>query len=170
MKVILFRHGPAGRRDSSRWPDDVARPLTSRGEARTRLVARGLARLEPRIGAILTSPLERASATARVLQAATGTGKPEILEALAPRGSYRQIVEALASRASDETVVLVGHEPGLGKLAGTLLFGAPAALPLKKAGACAISFVGPPLPGKGQLAWFLPPRTLRRMARKKGTA
>jgi len=170
MKVILFRHGPAGRRDPSRWPDDAARPLTTRGAVRARQAARGLARLEPQIGAILTSPLERASATARELQVSIGGRKPEILEALAPGGSYRRLLEALGTRASDETVVLVGHEPDLGKLAGTLLFGAPAALPIKKAGACAISFVGPPHAGKGQLAWFLPPRSLRRLARRKETA
>lgn len=170
MKVILFRHGPAGRRDLSRWPDDLARPLTSRGEARTRESARGLARLEPDVSVILTSPLERARATARVVQDVIGTGKPEVLEALAPGSSYRKLIETLATRASDETLLLVGHEPDLGKLVGTLVFGAPAALPLKKAGACAISFVGPPHAGKGQLVWFLPPRALRRLAHKKESA
>jgi len=67
-------------------------------------------------------------------------------------------------------VVLVGHEPHLGKLAGTLLFGAPAHLPIKKAGACAIDFEARPRAGGGQLVWFLPPRALRQLAGKKQRA
>jgi hypothetical protein len=39
MKIILFRHGPAESRDPERWPDDAERPLTPRGEKRTRLAA-----------------------------------------------------------------------------------------------------------------------------------
>jgi hypothetical protein len=42
-------------------------------------------------------------------------------------------------------------------------------VPLRKAGACLIRFVGPVEPGTGQLHWFLPPRGLRRMARRKGS-
>jgi len=53
--------------------------------------------------------------------------------------------------------VLVGHEPDLGKLAGVLLFGAPAALPLRKAGACSIEFDNHCAAGKGRLRipWLL---------------
>ena len=36
MRVILFRHGPAEVRDPSRWPEDTERPLTRRGEKRSR--------------------------------------------------------------------------------------------------------------------------------------
>jgi len=64
-------------------------------------------------------------------------------------------------------IALVGHEPDLGKLAGTLLFGAPSAVALKKAGACAIDFEGAIRPGSGRLCWFLTPRMLRRLARRK---
>ena len=66
-----------------------------------------------------------------------------------------------------ETVALVGHEPDLGKLAGTLVFGAPSALPLKKAGACAIQFEGAARPGAGRMVWLLTPRLLRRQAGKR---
>jgi phosphohistidine phosphatase SixA len=65
MKIILFRHGPAGARDPSRWPDDAERPLTARGEKRTRLAAMGLRRVEKNIERLITSPLKRADRTAR---------------------------------------------------------------------------------------------------------
>ena len=151
MRIILFRHGPAGSRDASRWPNDETRPLSPKGIERTERAARGLARLEGSIRAILTSPLERARQTAQllhdVLQAKAPIGE---LEALEPGGSYREVVQRLQSLDGEGAVVLVGHEPDLGKLAGVLLFGAPAStLPLKKAGACAIDFDGSPRPGEG---------------------
>src|SRR5262245_40196115 len=64
LLVILFRHGPAGRSDPKRWPDDRDRPLTTDGEKRTRQAAEGLARLlrdeELARIAVWTSPLVRA--------------------------------------------------------------------------------------------------------------
>jgi phosphohistidine phosphatase len=167
MRVILFRHGPAGTRDADRWPDDGLRPLTSRGEERTYGAASSLARLEPEIRVILTSPLLRAAQTARALEGVLGDAAVETLEALRPGGSYREIIKELGRFADAESVALVGHEPDLGKLAGTLVFGAPSALPLKKAGACAIRFEGAIRPGAGRIAWFLTPRMLRRLGRKK---
>lgn len=167
MRIILFRHGPAGTRDAARWPDDGARPLTPRGEERTHAAAAGLARLEPEIRIVLTSPLTRAAQTARVLGAALDHATVETLDALRPGGSYRKVLEALARFADAEAVALVGHEPDLGKLAGTLVFGAPSALPLKKAGAVALEFEGPVRPGTGRIVWLLTPKLLRHHAGKK---
>ena len=167
MRVIMFRHGPAGQRDAKRWPDDGLRPLTSRGEQRTQQAARGLARLEPDVRLIATSPLTRALQTAHVLEQVFGDAEMETLDALRPAGSYREAVQFLAARRADDVVALVGHEPDLGKLAGVLVFGAPAAIPLKKAGACSIEFEAVAKVGEGRLCWMLPPRFLRRMAGKK---
>ena len=162
MRVILFRHGPAGKRDPERWPDDAARPLTARGIGRTRDACRGVLRLENDLKRILTSPLRRAAETAQILaETREGEVPIESFDALAPGHSFRVILERLAKVAPEETVALVGHEPDLGKLAGVLLIGAPAALPLKKAGACVISFDGPVTAGTGHLEWFLNPGALR---------
>ena len=57
MRILLFRHGPAGERDPEQWPDDRLRPLTPKGIERTRRAARGLLRLEGRPRVVLTSPL-----------------------------------------------------------------------------------------------------------------
>jgi len=167
MRVVLFRHGPAGKRDPERWPDDALRPLSARGIGRTRLAARGVTRLEPQLSRILTSPLQRASETAEILAEGWEHEIPvETMEALAPGHPFRAVIERLADLGgTDEAVALVGHEPDLGKLAGVLLLGAPAALPLKKAGACVISFAGPVAAGAGRLEWFLPPGSLRRHVR-----
>lgn len=169
MRVILFRHGPAGRRDPARWADDAERPLTKRGADRTRSAARGLHRFIEGGALVLSSPLTRAFGTAAITREALGLQAPvQPFDALAPGGSYRAVLARLVSTGSGTCVVLVGHEPDLGKLAGMLLFGAPArSLPLKKAGACVIDFTGPPEPGAGHLHAFLPPRALRRLAQTR---
>lgn len=167
MRLVLLRHGPAGTRDPLSWPDDRERPLTDRGLARTQRACAGLVRLEPGISLVLSSPLRRCAQTAECLRGEIGgDARARFTEALSPGGSWRDVLGELESLVETSTVVLVGHEPDLGKLAGVLLFGAPAALPLRKAGACSIEFETRCAPGKGRLRWFLPPRALRRFARR----
>jgi phosphohistidine phosphatase len=168
MRIILFRHGPAGTRDAERWPDDAKRPLTARGEKRTRLAARGLRCLQEKAGPILTSPLKRADETAHLLAEVLGTKQVETVESLAPGGSYRKLIAAIAPYKEEDTVVVVGHEPDLGELAGFFLRkDRESPLPLKKAGACAIRFNGAPRAGAGELEWLASPRLLRRLNGKK---
>jgi phosphohistidine phosphatase len=167
MRLILFRHGPAGERDAKRWSDDAKRPLTRNGRERTSLAAAGLRRLLGRPGRVAASPLVRARQTAEVLVAAAGPEvKIETLEALSPGAPFRETLRWLRDVESGARVILVGHEPHLGKLAGMLLFNSVSAtLPLKKAGAVWIDFIGPVEPGAGRLRAFLPPRVLRRLGR-----
>jgi phosphohistidine phosphatase len=168
MRVVLFRHGPAGEADPRHWPNDALRPLTERGRERTLRAAQGVAELEPRIVRVISSPLLRARASAQVLLEALALhSRVTLCDALSPGGSASQLIEALPDLGEDEALALVGHEPDLGKLAGTLLFGAPAHVAMKKAGGCAIEFEGRARAGGGHLLWFLPPRVLRRVARAR---
>jgi phosphohistidine phosphatase len=168
MKLVLFRHGPAGRRDVKRWPDDRERPLTGIGKKRTRKAAAGIARLEPKLARIWTSPLVRARETAeRLAQAYDPPLKITVVEALAPGMDPLHDLITESRRAPGETIALVGHEPDLGTLAGRLVGREAGGLPLKKAGACHIEFAGPVRGGAGLLDWFLPPRVLRRLGKKK---
>jgi len=165
MRLILFRHGPAEARDPRRWPDDRLRPLTEKGETRTRQAARGVRRLEGGIRVVLTSPLARCLRTAELLAHETeAMNGVQPVAALAPGGSWRAMLARLAEESPEATIVAVGHEPDLGKLAGVLLFGAPAGMPIKKAGACSIAIEESIAAGNGRLRWFLPPRTLARLA------
>jgi phosphohistidine phosphatase len=110
----------------------------------------------------------RAEDTAKILHRVLDLeGEVELLEALAPGGSKRAVLRRLSGLDANGAVFLVGHEPDLGQLAGTMLFGAPMGLPLKKAGAAALVFDGPPRAGAARLQWLLPPRILRRMGRAK---
>lgn len=168
MRLILLRHGPAGTADAKRWPDDRERPLSAIGKKRTRKAALGIARLEPKLGRIWTSPLVRARETAERLAAAYDP-KPKIVvvDALAPGiDIWRELISE-SRRTPGEVLALVGHEPDLGMLAGRLVGREATALPLKKAGACRIDTSGLLRGGSGTLEWFLPPRILRLLGKKK---
>ena len=168
MQLILVRHGPAGSADPERWPDDRKRPLSPRGRRRTSQAARGLARLVPHPDRVWTSSLLRARQTARrVVRALEPRPKVEIVGALAPGGDILARLAEHAQRMPEGTVVLVGHEPDLGHLAARLIGSDAIALPLKKAGACRIDVAGLPRRGAGTLVWFLSPRILRALGRKR---
>lgn len=169
MRVILFRHGPAGDPDPSQWPNDADRPLTPKGIERTRQAARGLARIVGDVTIVLTSPYLRAHQTARLIGEAFGVERIETLDALSSGSPARGVLEALARREATETLVLVGHEPDLGLLAG-MMTGAGRSLPLKKSGGCAIEFDGSLRVAKtARLLWYLPPRILRKLGSKQGS-
>ena len=171
MRFVLLRHGPAGTRDPLAWPDDRERPLTDKGLERTRRACAGVLHLEPETELVLTSPLRRCRQTAECLrETSDGAVHLRVTETLAPGGAWSDLLGELESLPAPRTTVLVGHEPDLGKLAGLLLFGAPAPLPIRKAGACSIEFEVRCAPGRGRMRWFLPPRALRRFARQRSEA
>jgi phosphohistidine phosphatase len=127
-----------------------------------------LAQIEDDVRVIVTSPLKRCMQTADLLSEVITPREGVVSDgALAPAGSKESVVQMLSGMDRGATVVLVGHEPDLGRLVGWLLFGTGDTLPLKKAGACALEFDGPVRPGSAELSWYLAPRQLREMGRKK---
>jgi len=164
MLLVLFRHGPAGTADPARGPEDAKRPLTPRGVEKTRRAALGLARVLETEPHIFSSPLLRAKETADLLAAAyVPMLQVEVLEALVPGRPLEEILGRIAEIASG-TVVLVGHEPGLGHMAALLVTGRQMTLPLKKAGACGIELSGNIAPGQGELLFLATPRMLRALS------
>ena len=159
MKVFLVRHAIACERDRSRWPDDSLRPLTPDGRRRFRKAARGLSKLLPDKCPILTSPFVRAKQTAGILSAVAG-GKIVECRELAHGATPGSVFELLKVRV-EAGVVLVGHEPELGRLLPAMLGAGSARLEFKKGGAACVEFRGRIAPGGAKLAWFLPPKVLR---------
>jgi phosphohistidine phosphatase len=137
MDLYILRHGLAGSREEWSGPD-AERPLTSKGQSRSRAGARGLAILGVAPAVIITSAYLRAAETARVTAEALGAQVVEA-PALEP-GKLEKEYRALLRRYADETrVMLVGHEPDLSAFIGMLIAGGatPARVELKK-GACAL--------------------------------
>jgi phosphohistidine phosphatase len=165
MRLLIIRHAIAVPRGTPGIPDDE-RPLTPRGHRRFRKAARGLSRTVGRPDVLLTSPLIRALATAEIAARAWGRIKPTVEPALA-QGNPARVLAALAARPADATIAVVGHEPYLSGLLATLLGGAEAdRLTFRKGGAALLELPGPPAEG-GRLLWFLPPKLLRRLARRE---
>ncbi|MGI0131727.1 MAG: SixA phosphatase family protein [Thermoplasmata archaeon] len=167
MTVYLFRHGPAEERDPQRWPDDARRPLTRAGIEETEAAARGLRSLEPPVARILTSPAERASATAEIVRSTLGVGSPvSTWPELAPDEPASGVLARLAGEPPRRDVLLVGHEPTLGELTGLALTGEGVSIVrLTRAGAAAIDFARKVAPGAGALDWLLTRRQLIRLGR-----
>jgi len=168
MQVCLVRHAIAHERNRRRWPDDSLRPLTPEGVEKFRKAARGIALLLPEPVVVLTSPYVRARDTAALLMRACRRVK--VIEC-AELGADQPEEEAFSLLLShtrhtgrgEKTLVLVGHEPGLGRFLSAALVGSSTriASEFKKGGAALLEFPGRPRPGTGTLKWFLTPRILR---------
>jgi phosphohistidine phosphatase SixA len=62
-----------------------------------------------------------------------------------------------------QSIVVVGHEPDLGRLLAVCIAGPDAKLSLRfrKGGAACLNFTGAPRVGEASLEWLLPPKALR---------
>ena len=133
--------------------------------------ARGLKSLEGKFDLILTSPLVRAADTAAILaRAFRPRPAVKVLRPLMPGGGAGGVMAGLASLPSDVSIVLVGHEPDLSRLAGALVLEQRDTLRVefKKGGVCRIDFAGVPRLGEGRLVYHLPPRVLRGLRKTGG--
>lgn len=167
MRLYIVRHAIASPHGTPGIPDDD-RPLTEEGIKKMRQVAAGLRSLEYIPELILSSPLPRAKQTAEILLEAFGPKRSclEILPALAPSGSRRDLYQAIASfEKKHKSLMLVGHQPSLGEIAGEIAWGSRGhSLELKKGGACAIELEHSGEPPRGTLISLLPPSILRKIA------
>lgn len=128
MELILWRHAEAEDFAAS----DLARRLTPRGERQAARMARWLERnlgsaLRTEKWQIIASPAVRAQQTAAAL------GMPvETLAAIAPDAPAEAILRAAAWPDNSSNIVIVGHQPTLGMVAGRLINGVEAYVPVKK--------------------------------------
>jgi phosphohistidine phosphatase len=166
MNLYIMRHAEA--EDEAESGADEARVLTARGRERTREAAAGLRALGIRFDVILTSPLLRASETAELIaNEYSNNPPPQVLPALSPDISPRDAVAALAPFARNRSVLAVGHEPQLGKLAALLLTEDGAVAIKFKKGACvALQLPKMVEPGGATLRWMLTQRQLRKLRKR----
>jgi phosphohistidine phosphatase len=164
MDLYLVRHAVAHARDAERWPDDARRPLTPQGEEDFRAAARGIGEVAPRVGALLSSPFDRAWRTAEILAEETSWPEPVPFPALEPEVPPEKVLIALETYADVKFLALVGHRPGLHELASYLITGDAngAEIKIKKGGAVCLRVEGEPAPGTAQLRGLLTPKDLRR--------
>ena len=115
MDVILWRHAEA---EEFCLGGDLARRLTAKGIAQAERVGQWLDARLPGDASVVSSPALRARETADALGR-----RYEILPAVGPDASARQILNALGWPKGHGTTLLIGHQPALGQTAALLLCG-----------------------------------------------
>ncbi len=111
MELILWRHAEA--EDSG---SDLERRLTPNGETQAERMAAFLRTRLPRHTRILVSPALRARQTARAL-----TDGFEVEPRVGPGSDPKAALAAAAWPDGEGSVMIVGHQPYLGQIAGQLL-------------------------------------------------
>ena len=162
MILYIVRHAIA----EAQGVTDAERELTKEGIERMEKAAAGLRSLGIAPEIILTSPYVRARQTAEILVDAFGS-KPslKVTPALVPHGNRAELYREILKQDGIGEIMLVGHQPSLGKIAGEIAWGsAEHALDLKKGGACAIELDKITAPPRGILLWLMPPAILRKIA------
>ena len=114
LELILWRHA-----DAEDGHPDTARALTARGRRQADSMARWLSKRLPKDYRMIVSPATRAQQTARALS--------NDFETVARVGVNAEPAGVLAAAGWDDaegTVVVVGHQPTLGRVAALLMTGA----------------------------------------------
>jgi phosphohistidine phosphatase len=166
MKLYIVRHAIAVPRGTPGMQDDD-RPLTEEGIRKMRQAAAGLRTLDYVPEFILSSPLPRARQTAEILVEAFGKNlEMKLLPALAPSAARRDLYHSIeAYEKKLKSLMLVGHQPSLGEIAGEIVWGSPEHfIELKKGGACAIELELMGDPPQGSMLALLTPSILRMVA------
>jgi phosphohistidine phosphatase len=146
-------------------PDDASRALTPEGKEKMREIAEGLDRIGVELDWVVSSPLDRAQQTAKIVAQTLSTKPPiELCEALEPGGSFEKLVAFLARHPERRRIMVVGHEPDLGENAARLIgAGRGANMPFKKGGCCLVTFTDTPLNSPGRLIWWMTPAMMRKL-------
>ena len=118
-KIILLRHGKSSWTDPGL--DDHDRPLNPRGKAASPIVGEWLAYRKHLPDTILCSSSVRTRETVKGIRKSVPTLPEPVIE----RGLYHAAPEDMRRRLRDlpdevESVMIVGHQPGLGSLARLL--------------------------------------------------
>lgn len=168
LRLVLLRHAPAAERDPARWPDDARRPLTTSGRRDARRVAAGLRVAEVVPTRLLSSPAARCAATATIVAEVLARGRAracDLWPELAFTGSAQGVVDRLRREGITRgCVVLVGHEPLLGRLVGLLVYGEDVpSVRLRRAGACCLEMPKAAVPGSARIDWLLTRGQLARL-------
>jgi phosphohistidine phosphatase len=166
MHLYLVRHGDAIDPSHPSVTGDAMRSLTDLGHEEVAVTARLLGRLGVVPELVLSSPLVRAVQTADIIANAL---MPEpvvrLSEELAPGGSPAGVLHAVLQHRQSGSVVLTGHNPGIGRLAGFLCWGQSSiTVPFRTAGVCRIDLPDAhPEPANGDLRWLMGPRLAERL-------
>jgi phosphohistidine phosphatase len=125
MDLILWRHAEAVAEKPG--DDDLARPLTTKGERQAQRMAEWLNQRLAHSTRIIASPALRCQQTAKALGRHFKT-----VPAIAPDATPEALLKAARWPEGNEPVLVIGHQPTLGQVAALLLCDSPQAWTVKK--------------------------------------
>ncbi len=165
MEIYLVRHAEALERREG-LAEEV-RHLTAKGRKQAAKQARRLKKAKVRPDLIMTSPFVRAVQTAELL--AAQIGKDAVVAAhgcLSIDVEPEEGIKMIRSSGKLKSIMLVGHEPHLSKLAAAML-GYEQVSPLHKGGCLAISWNSEKTDNHASFNWYLQcGRKMQKSARK----
>jgi phosphohistidine phosphatase len=123
MDLLLWRHAEAEEAST----DDLNRRLTERGERQARSMAQWIRNHQPKDLRIVVSPAVRCQQTAQALKLPF-----ETVRKLGPEACVSELMAATGWPAAQGAVLVVGHQPTLGRMAALLLAGHEADWTIKK--------------------------------------
>jgi phosphohistidine phosphatase len=161
MELLLLRHAEAEPVGNASGGDDSERELTSGGRRDASAVGGALDRMDLAPARILTSPLRRARQTAQAVADAVGGTEISSVDDLSPGatpGRLMPILEGFRDR-----VLLVGHQPDLGRILSFLVSGGSMELDfqIRPATLAVVDVDAIPLRRAGRLLLFCGPALLR---------
>ena len=164
MRLYLLRHAPAVPHGTLGYPNDD-RPLTPAGIKKMKAAAAGMPAVIPCPDVILTSPFKRALQTAQIAAKALKSEKKiKIAQKLSPGARPEDFLEEMAKYKNKKNILVVGHEPDLGKFTAALLGAKQGFIEFRKGGICRIDWESGPPEKPGRLIWHLKPKFLRKMS------
>jgi phosphohistidine phosphatase len=122
VDLILWRHA-----DAADGSPDHERELTEKGRTQARRMAKWLNEHLPQDTVVLVSPAVRAQQTAKALKRAITT-----TDALGTNADCLAALRAIGQTDSGKAILLVGHQPTLGRIASRLLTGVEGDISVKK--------------------------------------
>lgn len=120
MNLILWRHAEAidlGTPVTPGCKRDLDRKLTERGQKQASITAQWLQKNIKGPFRVICSPADRALQTAKAF-----CDKPEIIEELCPLADASHVLGAI-NWPQGKDVIVVGHQPWIGRVASLLLSG-----------------------------------------------
>ena len=122
MDLLLWRHAEA-----EDGEDDLKRRLTPRGEKQARTMAAWIRDHQPRDLRIIVSPAIRTQQTVEALKLPFETQRK-----IGPDACVSELIAASGWPLAGGAVLIVGHQPSLGRMASLLLAGHEAEWTIKK--------------------------------------
>lgn len=159
--LLLMRHA------KSDWDADFEtdhdRPINERGRRAAALMGEWLARTDQEPALVVSSTAVRAATTVDLAASSGDWSCPIRRDERIYEATARKLLEVAGDTEEDfDSLMLVGHQPGMGALVATLVGGAEVRFPTAAVARIEVDVYAwnEIEPGTGTLSWLLPPRVL----------